>query len=73
MDRKGYRIIPDEAGTLFNGACLYAKAGYTDKAINMFEQAFTRGYGNKHGSNRIPTMIHFEMNHVLKPFWKNNS
>jgi tetratricopeptide (TPR) repeat protein len=36
-------LYPDNAGTLFNGACLYAKAGYTDKALSMLEQAFAPG------------------------------
>src|SRR5579863_6035231 len=40
-------LDPDNSGTLFNGACLYAKAGYKDKALSMLEHAFARGYGNK--------------------------
>lgn len=44
---KAFDLYPDNAGTLFNGACLYAKAGHTDKALSMLEQAFARGYGNK--------------------------
>jgi adenylate cyclase len=44
---KSMELYPDDAGTLFNGACLYAKAGYNDKALSMLERAFARGYGNK--------------------------
>ncbi|HEY2650101.1 MAG TPA: adenylate/guanylate cyclase domain-containing protein [Puia sp.] len=44
---RAIELFPDNAGTLFNGACLYAKAGHINQALNMLEHAFARGYGNK--------------------------
>ena len=41
------KLYPDYASNLFNGACLYAKAGYKEKALSMLEHAFAKGYGNK--------------------------
>ena len=44
---RSIKLYPDYASNLFNGACLYAKAGYRDKALSMLEHAFAKGYGNK--------------------------
>jgi len=51
---RAIKLYPDDASNLFNGACLYAKAGYRDKALSMLEHAFTRGYGNKAWMEKDP-------------------
>ena len=42
-----FELDPDNAGTLFNAACLYAKDGQKDHALSLLERAFAKGYGNK--------------------------
>ena len=44
---RAFELYPDDAGTLFNAACLYAKDGNKDRALSLLERAFARGYGNK--------------------------
>ncbi len=40
-------LAPEDSGVLFNGACLYAKTGMKDEALNLLEKAMKRGSGNK--------------------------
>ena len=40
-------LAPEDSGVLFNGACLYAKTGMKDKALDLLETAMKRGSGNK--------------------------
>jgi adenylate cyclase len=51
---RAIKLYPDDASNLFNGACLYAKAGYMDKALSMLEHAFAKGYGNKAWMEKDP-------------------
>jgi tetratricopeptide (TPR) repeat protein len=51
---RAFKLYPDDAGTLFNGACLYAKAGEKDQALLLLERAFAKGYGNKIWIERDP-------------------
>jgi adenylate cyclase len=40
-------LAPEDSGVLFNGACLYAKSGLKDDALDLLEKAMKRGSGNK--------------------------
>jgi adenylate cyclase len=40
-------LAPEDSGVLFNGACLYAKSGMKERAMNLIEKAMKRGSGNK--------------------------
>ena len=44
---RAFELDPDNAGTLFNAACLFAKDGQKDRALSLLERAFAKGYGNK--------------------------
>jgi adenylate cyclase len=44
---KALLLYPEDAGVLFNGACLFAKSGNKEKALSLLELAFNKGYGNK--------------------------
>jgi adenylate cyclase len=43
---KALLLHPEDAGSLINGACLYAKDGNKEKALSLLELAFKKGYGN---------------------------
>jgi adenylate cyclase len=51
---RAFELEPDNAGTLFNAACLYAKDGNKDYALNLLERAFAKGYGNKEWIEKDP-------------------
>ncbi|HLA59703.1 MAG TPA: hypothetical protein VK622_13105, partial [Puia sp.] len=51
---RAFELDPDDAGTLFNAACLYAKDGNKDYAMNLLERAFAKGYGNKEWIEKDP-------------------
>ena len=51
---RAFGLDPDNAGTLFNAACLYAKDGKKDDALSLLERAFARGYGNKEWIEKDP-------------------
>jgi hypothetical protein len=38
-------MLPDSPGTLYNGACAYARLGESDKAIEMLERWVEHGAG----------------------------
>jgi len=40
-------------GALINAACLSAKLGYKDDALDLLERVFARGWGSAGGSNTI--------------------
>jgi adenylate cyclase len=51
---RAFSLYPDDAGTLFNAACLYAKDGNKDQALILLERAFARGSGNKEWIEKDP-------------------
>jgi adenylate cyclase len=44
---KALELYPEEAGTLVNAACLFAKAGDKEKALDILELAVGKGFGKK--------------------------
>ena len=40
-------LYPEDAGVLINAACLFAKDGNTEQALNVLELAVGKGYGKK--------------------------
>jgi len=44
---KALKLYPEDAGVLINGACLYAKDGNKEKALDLLELSFGKGYGKK--------------------------
>ena len=44
---RGLTLYPDDMGTLINGACLYARLGQKDRALDLLEKAVAR-----HGCQR---------------------
>jgi adenylate cyclase len=44
---KALDLYPEDASVLINGACLFAKAGYKEKALVLLESAVRKGYGNE--------------------------
>ena len=41
------RLYPADAGVLINGACLFAKDGNKEQALNLLESAVGKGFGKK--------------------------
>jgi adenylate cyclase len=54
---RAFSLYPDDAGTLFNAACLYAKDGNKDQALILLERAFAKGYGNKEWIEKDPDYV----------------
>ena len=54
---RAFSLYPDDAGTLFNAACLYAKDGNKDQALILLERAFAKGYGNKDWIEKDPDYV----------------
>lgn len=44
---KALELYPDDAGTLINAACLYAKDNQKEKALDLLNIAAGKGYGKK--------------------------
>jgi non-specific serine/threonine protein kinase len=44
---KAVELFPENAGVLINGACLYAKDGNKEKALDLLELAFGKGFGKR--------------------------
>ena len=44
---KALKLYPDDAGVLVNGACFFAKDGNKEKAMDLIETAFGKGFGKK--------------------------
>jgi TolB-like protein/Flp pilus assembly protein TadD len=49
-------IDPDDAGVLYNVACLYAVEGLVDEALDCLSRAVGRGLGNREWLERDPDM-----------------
>jgi adenylate cyclase len=45
--KRSLELYPDDMGTLINAACLYAKAGQKEEAMELLERALTRGWGKR--------------------------
>jgi len=45
--RRSLELYPDEMITLVNVACLYAKAGLKEEALEYLERVFARGWGKR--------------------------
>jgi adenylate cyclase len=45
--RRSLELYPDDMSTLVNAACLHAKAGRKEEALELLERAFTRGWGKR--------------------------
>ena len=44
---KSLELYPDDTGVLINGACLFAKDGNIQKALDILEKVFGKGFGKK--------------------------
>jgi adenylate cyclase len=44
---KALELYPEDAGVLINAACLFAKDGNKEKALNLLELAVGKGYGKR--------------------------
>ena len=44
---KAIELYPEEAGTLINAACLFAKDGNKEKALDYLERAVDKGFGKR--------------------------
>jgi tetratricopeptide (TPR) repeat protein len=51
---KALDLYPEDAGVLINAACLFARNGYKEKAMNFLEKAFGKGFGKKEWIERDP-------------------
>jgi adenylate cyclase len=45
--RKAETQYPDDMGVIINGACLRAKLGLKDEALDLLERMFSKGWGKK--------------------------
>ncbi|MGH9524057.1 MAG: TPR end-of-group domain-containing protein [Terriglobales bacterium] len=45
--RRALELYPDDMSAIVNGACLHARAGHKDEALNLLERAFARGWGKR--------------------------
>jgi len=45
--RRSLELYPDDMGALINGACLHAKAGQKEDALELLERVFARGWGKR--------------------------
>ncbi|HEY6182282.1 MAG TPA: winged helix-turn-helix domain-containing protein [Terriglobales bacterium] len=45
--QRSLEVNPGDMGTLVNAACLYSKLKHTDKAIDLLERVFARGWGKR--------------------------
>ncbi|WP_276500898.1 adenylate/guanylate cyclase domain-containing protein [Terrimonas pollutisoli] len=44
---KALDLYPEDVGVLINAACLFAKDGNNEKALNLLEKVFGKGFGKK--------------------------
>jgi adenylate cyclase len=51
---RALQLYPEDAGVLFNGACLFAKDGNKEKALSLLELCFGKGYGNRNWIEHDP-------------------
>jgi adenylate cyclase len=45
--QRALELYPDDLSALVNGACLYAKAGRKEEALELLERVFARGWGKR--------------------------
>jgi len=45
--QRSLELYPDDVSTLVNGACLRAKAGLKEEALELLERVFARGWGKR--------------------------
>jgi adenylate cyclase len=45
--RRSLELYPEEMNVLVNGACLYARAGLKEEALQLLERVFGRGWGKR--------------------------
>jgi adenylate cyclase len=45
--QRSLELYPDDVGALVNGACLCAKAGLKEEALELLERVFARGWGKR--------------------------
>ncbi|MEJ0085734.1 MAG: winged helix-turn-helix domain-containing protein [Pseudomonadota bacterium] len=45
--RRAESMYPDDMGVVINGACLRAKLGLKDEALDLLERMFSKGWGKK--------------------------
>jgi adenylate cyclase len=45
--RRAYAVDPEDAGVLYNLACIYALAGSSDEAIDYLDKAVQNGFGQR--------------------------
>ena len=45
--QRSLELYPDDMGTLVNAACLRAKAGLKEEALELLERVFARGWGKR--------------------------
>jgi tetratricopeptide (TPR) repeat protein len=45
--RRSLELRPDDVGTLVNAACLHAKLGHKEKALEFLERVFACGWGKR--------------------------
>lgn len=45
--QRALELYPDDMGTLVNGACLCARLGQKEEALELLERVFARGWGKR--------------------------
>jgi adenylate cyclase len=45
--RRAEQLYPDDMGVIINGACLRARLGLKDEALDLLERVLTKGWGKK--------------------------
>ena len=45
--QRSLELFPDDLGTLVNAACLHAKAGRKEEALDFLERVFAKGWGKR--------------------------
>jgi tetratricopeptide (TPR) repeat protein len=51
---RSLELYPDDMSSLGNGACLQAKLGHADRAIELLERVSARGWGQRDWLERDP-------------------
>ncbi len=47
LSNRALELYPDDMSVLINGACLRAKAGMKEEALDLLDRVFTRGWGKR--------------------------
>jgi tetratricopeptide (TPR) repeat protein len=56
-DRRSLELSPDDMSALINAACLYAKAGEKENALEILERVFARGWGKRDWIEHDPDIM----------------